>query len=376
MTLETNTASIPENYFLKLSNGEYVQYHREPVTNQEKVSVGRITPTRVKTYGGTDPAFIWNTQAIRYTASGVDLFKDYNNNCFIDIYESLINPNKCRIVGINGRNVHIGSSCFSIYEVSTKEKSFVTNENRLIFVDISGTYIVSTQQNPIDDVVSTYEKDGKFSFKGSVIKFSSIYGNRLINDQPITSDDFFDSDSSSQCRSPQNSNKKPTGIFSLNCSHKTPIFIGTNFAPVTKLYPAMQQIEQISGVKLTSPPPSEQSVIKRISDILGLGMMSDLLAVKNGRIYFVDITPAALRGEIPGIVWSLADATLFYSYAYPLHNFIPMTDQGIQWTNYIQACSNIDLLVKNGVLKEYILDMSAEAKENRRQIAAQIWENI
>ncbi len=367
-------SKINDDSFLKISNNEYIQYHHEPAADQVKANVGRITSTHVRTYGGVYPDSLWKIQAISYSDSGVILIKDCNNNCFIDIYESPNNPNKCRVIGINGRNIHIESHCFSVYDVSLKEKSFMNNKNKLIFVDNSGTYIVPTEQNPIDTVVSTYAQNKKFNFKGSVIKISAIYNTRLINGQKITSNDFLNDDPSVSF--PQNSETITPEAFLLNCSSKTPVFIGGIFAPITKLYPAMQQIERITDVKLTTPPPSEKSVKKRIADILGLGVMADMLAIKDGKVYLADVTPSALRGEIPGIVWSLADAALFYSYAYPLQNFIPMTDQGINWADYTSICLNIDLLVRSGALKDYIFDISPEAVTNRKQIAAQPWDNI
>lgn len=363
--------------FLKISNNEYAQYHYEPVANQTGASVGRITDTHIRTFGGVYPDFMWNIQLISYAVNSVIFFKDCNNNCFIDIYESRENPNKCRIIGTNGRDIHVGHYCFSIYDVLLGENSFTENDNKLIFVDSTGTYIVSAAQNPIDVVVSVYVKTKRFDFKGQVIKISSIYGNRLINDRQITSNDFSDGDNLPPPNpSQQNAEMKLTGTFLLNCSRRTPAVIGTIFAPLTKLYPAMLQIEKITEVKLTSPPPSKKSIIKRIVDLLGLGIMGDMLTVKDGKVYLLDVTPTAFRGEIPGIVWSLADAAIFYSYAYPLQNFIPMTDQGIQWSDYVKTCTEIDLLVKTGMLKEYIFDTSAQAILNRKQIAAQPWDNI
>lgn len=372
---ETSTKVNVGDSFLKISNEEYVQYHYEPAGEIPKISVGRITPTHVRTYGGNYPDPIWNIQTIIYVESHVILFKDCRNNCFIDIYESSTNPNKCRIIGKNGRNIHIGPYCFSIYDVSPKEKSFVEDENKLIFVDNSGTYIVSATQNPVDAVIDTYEKNGKFYLKGNVIAISAIYGNRLIKGKQITSEDFSNDDFLVQPAS-QNPEIKSSGTFLLNCSYKTPAFIGTIFAPVTKLYPAMQQIEKITDVKLTSPPPSEKSVKKRIADILDLGVIADMLVIRDGKVYLADITPATTRGKIPGTVWSLSDMALFYSYAYPLQNFIPIIDQGIQWADYEKVCLNIDLLVRNGLLKDYVFDTSAEAIVKRKQIAAQPWDNI
>ena len=372
---ETNTKVNIGDSFLKISNDEYVQYHYEPIASPSKASVGRITSTHVRTYGGDYPNSVWNIQTIIYAGSHVILFKDCGNNCFIDIYESSNNQNKCRIIGKNGRNMHIGPYCFSVYDVSPNEKSFMEDENKLIFVDNSGTYIVSAAQNPIDAVADMYEKNGKFSFKGNVIAISAIYGNRLINDHQITSEDFSNDDFLVQPSS-QNPGIKSIGTFLLNCSYKTPAFIGTIFAPVTKLYPAMNQIEKITNIKLTSPPPSEKSVIKRIADILELGVIADMLMIRDGKVCLADVTPAALRGEIPGIVWNLPDAALFYSYACPLQNFIPITDQDINWADYKKACLNIDLLVRSGMLKDYMFDISAEAVVKRKQIAALPWDNI
>ncbi|MBO6056178.1 MAG: hypothetical protein J6P84_04330 [Alphaproteobacteria bacterium] len=326
--------------FFKLSDNEFIQYRYEPLAGHENVTIGQNTPTRIKTYRELDPGKIQmrDIQAISYTASRVNLFKDLRNNCCIDIYVSNFNPNKCRIVGENGRNIYIKipairdnkgkevetkdrsteSYCFSVYDVSAKKKGLVENENKLIFVDNSGTYIVSATQNPLDTVIDKYNEDKKFNFSGSVIKVSAIYGGVSVDGRPITPDDFWDEDSRIQSVSSQNSETKPTGTFLLNCSIKTPVFIGMTFAPVTKLYPAMLQIEEITKVKLISPPPSEKSVIKRVADILGV--MADILTIKDGIIYLVDALPIALN--------------------------------------------------------EYMFDMSLEAMINRELIAVRPWDNI
>ncbi len=365
-----------DDCFLKVSKGVYVQYHSEPALGNRKVKISRFTSTYVKTYGETEPSSVWNMQTINYTASNVNLFKDYDNNCCIDIYESFSNPNKCRIVGINGKNIHIGPHCFSIYDVSNKEKSFVQDEPRLIFLDNSGLYIVSAQKNSIDKIIDTYRREKSFEFQNPVIEISAIYGNRTINGKAITADDFLDESFSFQPSCSEFPNTRLGKTFFLNCSFKTPMIIGLLFGPVTKLYPALQQIEQISAVKLTSPPPSEKSVIKRISEILGLEAISDMLVIRDGKVYLVDVAQAVLRGEIPGITWSVDDVAQFYDYANALQNFIPLIDQKLQWANRVQACLNIDLLVKTGMIKEYLFDTSMQALTNRQQIAMQMWEDI
>lgn len=328
--------------FFKLSDNEYIQYRYEPFTGYDNVTIGQNTPTRIKTYRELDPdkIQIWNIQAISYTTSCANLFKDLHNNCCLDIYDPNFNPNKCRIFGTNGRNIHFKlpavrdnkgkevetrgrkrrfeSYCFSVYDVSAKEKGLVENENKLIFVDNSGTYIVSSTQNPIDMVVDKYKENKKFNFNGSIIKISAIYGGISVNGRPITSDDFLNNAPSVKSDPPQNSETKSTGTFLLNCSRKTPVFIGMIFAPVTKLYPAMLQIEEITRVKLSMPPPSEKSVIKRVADILGI--VTDMLMIKDGIVYLVGVAPIALN--------------------------------------------------------EYMIDMSPEAIVNRELIATRPWDNI
>jgi len=376
------TANVSD-YFLKISDNEYVLYHHEPMIDRSNSSIGRLTSTHVKTYGGVYPDSIRNIQTINYAESNTILFKDYSNNCFLDIYESMSNPNKCRIIGINGQNIHIGSSCFSTYDVALKEESFVGNEDKRIFVDNGGTYIVSTARNPLNEVIDYYEKNKKFNFKGSVIKISAIYGKRLIDDlgpHKITSQNFLNGDFPVQTLSLRNSNETSNRIFLLNCSFKTPAAIGSIFAPLTKLYPAMMQIEQITGVKLTTPPPSKKSVIKRISDILGLGIITDALAMKDGKVYLVDIASAAIHGIFYPIIYNYDDACSFYksfhNYIYPLQNFIPIAYQGVAWEEYTKAFSDIYQLVCNGGLKGHLLDTSEEAQTIRKQIAAQPWDNI
>ena len=63
---ETNTKVNIGDSFLKISNDEYVQYHYEPIASPSKASVGRITSTHVRTYGGDYHNSVWNIQTIIY----------------------------------------------------------------------------------------------------------------------------------------------------------------------------------------------------------------------------------------------------------------------------------------------------------------------
>eukprot|EP00833_Pecoramyces_ruminatium_P010726 jgi/Orpsp1_1/1184758/evm.model.c7180000090880.1 len=61
------------------------------------------TPTHIYTYPDGDPNDLREIQKIDYTKSNVTFYKDNKNNkCCIDIYDDQTNPNKCRIIGLNG----------------------------------------------------------------------------------------------------------------------------------------------------------------------------------------------------------------------------------------------------------------------------------
>jgi len=128
----------------------------------------------------------------------VTLYRNQDNTCFIILQ---IKNNKFGVIyGVNGHQIQIDrNNSFFIYEVSEKVGSFTDNTSRLIYIDWIGLYIVSATQNPLENIIETYNKDkekdiinGKFNFKGSILSISSLNGNITINGKPFTEDNFFD----------------------------------------------------------------------------------------------------------------------------------------------------------------------------------------
>jgi len=174
----------------------YLQYHYV-ISNNSKV--GYATPTTVKTITGDDLR-CWNDIAeIRYANDvsydklenpKVILYRNKDNSCYIILR---IGGNKHGVFyGINENNVELGGKSFSVYDVSEDVGSFSDGVSRLIYVDESGLYFVLKAENPVEDVIDTYKKEGKFEFKGSVIKVSAINGSITLDGESITKDNFFD----------------------------------------------------------------------------------------------------------------------------------------------------------------------------------------
>jgi len=280
-----------KNKYIKVAENEYVQqkneYAQQNNTGHQKI---HFTPTFIKTYPDGNPACLFDIQAISYRKSGVLFFKDYENNCCIDIYDSdQNNLYKCRIIGINGYT-HFDSSfpyrrMISVYNVLSDIGSFVNNDQRLICVDSTGLYIIYASENTIESITSSKISDNTLNLSGSVIKISAFDGNKTINDQPIVSSNFTSSPSEASS----------DAVFCFNCSKETPISIGTIFAPITKIYPVMKQIEDLTNISLKSLPPSEKSAKKRIADIIGVH--EDQIYMKNGKAYLIEVRVFPDSGE-------------------------------------------------------------------------------
>jgi len=112
----------------------------------------------------------------------------YVNSCSIIIR---IKNKQAVIYGVNGRNIEIGCNSFSVYEVEDIG-SFTDNISRLIYVDYSGLYFVPRAENSVESIINAYQKEGRFSFKGSIIKVSTFDGSITLNNNPITENNFFD----------------------------------------------------------------------------------------------------------------------------------------------------------------------------------------
>jgi len=277
--------------FTEVVIDEYVQQNCVKMKNfQLKRS---FTPTHIKTYPNGDPSCLMDVQAINYTKRGVLLFKDYENNCCIDIYdEKQSNPYKCRIIGINGGTYHgdnnFDNSYYSIYETLPDVGSFVDKKPYLIYIDYTGLYIISAKKYSIQHIVENHCNFlESLKHEGSIIKISALDEKRTINNQPIVSENFAKSNAVE---------KNTKAFFGLNCSKDTPISYKNTFAPITNCYPLLNQLEVLTGLKLKTIAPSEKSAKKRIAEVLSVN--EDQIFVKDGSAYLIDVKEKILNNKI------------------------------------------------------------------------------
>ncbi len=210
---QANPQQFQENRFIKIEfegvkgyasaptgavlNNTYMQYHYAPSNNSK---IGRATPTTVVTVT-RDDLKSWNDiSEIRYANDvsydqlenpKVILYRNKDNSCYI-ILRTNDGKKYGVFYGLNERNVEIGRNSFAVYDVSEDVGSFTDGVERLIYVDESGLYFVPRAKNPVEDVIKTYQNEGKFNFEGSVIKVSAIDGTIIWNGEPVTEDNFFD----------------------------------------------------------------------------------------------------------------------------------------------------------------------------------------
>ena len=209
---QANSQQSEENRFIKIEfegdrgyngaltgavlNNTYQQYHYD-LSNNSKM--GRATPTTVVTVTRDDLRG-WNDIAeIRYANDvsydklenpKVILYRNRDNSCYIILR---IEENKHGVFyGTNERNIEVGRSSFAVYDLSEDVGSFTDSVARLIYVDESGLYFVPKEENSVENVTDSYQKEGKFKFEGSVVKVSAIDGTITLNGEPITKDNFFD----------------------------------------------------------------------------------------------------------------------------------------------------------------------------------------
>ncbi|MBO6056138.1 MAG: hypothetical protein J6P84_04115 [Alphaproteobacteria bacterium] len=188
-----NPQQLEENRFIK-DNG-YRQYHYVPSNNSK---IGRATPTTIISV--TDDLKCWNDIAeIRYANDmsydklenpKVILYRNRDNSCYIILR---IDGNKHGVFyGTNERSIEVGRSSFAVYDLSEDVGSFTDSVARLIYVDESGLYFVPKAENSVENVIDSYQKEGKFKFEGSVVKVLAVDGTITLNGEPITKENFFD----------------------------------------------------------------------------------------------------------------------------------------------------------------------------------------
>ena len=338
-----------ESYFVKVANNEYVLQHGEKAENLgiNKSGYGAVapidavyTPTHIFTYPDGTPSLFRNIQKIEYTESNATFYKDMKTRkCCIDILDDKENAKKCRIIGVNGHNITGKYNNFEVYNVAEEANSFTDSKQRLIYIDHTGLYIVSEKENPIKDISKNYIQNRKFDFKGEIIKISAIDGKREVSG--------FDE------------NKK--AIFAFNCPSDTPISFGIEATPV------MKQIEEITGVKLVTPPPSEKAALKRMAEILDIPV--EVLVFKDRQVKLAekvtvnDIKPTTLSSSSNRISFSIP----------PSKNPFVERLKGIIPVAVDTRGGTIDIELKEKA-SNYKFDTSDEAKKRRKEIALKPWD--
>lgn len=361
-----------EDYFVKVADNEYVLQHGErskdllSSTNvfEEVAPVDAVyTPTHIFTYPDGNPAHFRNIQKIDYTESNVTFYKDIKSRkCCIDIYDDEKNPNKCRIIGVNGHNITgKDNNNFEVYDVAEEANSFTDSKQRLIYVDHSGLYIVEKDKNAVEDISKNYIPNGKFGFNGEIIKISAIDGKREVSG--------FDE------------NKK--AIFAFNCPSNAWVSFGIETTPFIK------QIEEITGVKLVTPPPSEEAALKRMAEILDVP--EELLVVEDGQVKLIGGVRAKLSfGNIDIKLGSnnFSDsnlATALKNAASNTSHFSGFSGLPAQKNPFVDKLKGVIPLATNVGIREvyneviekgkmYKFDRSPEAQQRRKEIALKPWD--
>lgn len=356
-----------ESYFVKIANDEYVLQQGKSIQGDggKSIAVRVYTPTHVFTYQDGDPAFFRNIQKIDYTKSNVTFVKDIKSRkCCIDIYD-VSNPNKCRIIGTNG--FEWGN--LEIYEVEGEANSFIDNKQRLIFVDNSGLYIVEKGENLISKFPLYFSIHGSFrtnSIDGGVIKISAIDGKREATG--------FDE------------NQKE--IFAFNCPSDAPVSFEVEATPV------MKQIEEITGVKLITPPPSEEAALQRMADILDI-LPVELLVIDDGQVKLankVQIISSTAQWNLSLGMKPLSTATPKFSFSSGssttssnslsdilknIGNDVWIDNPLIDKLKGIIGVSSKKSVITKGMLekvRDYKFDTSPEAQKRRKEIALKPWD--
>ncbi|MCR4555474.1 MAG: hypothetical protein K5766_01535 [Alphaproteobacteria bacterium] len=350
-----------EDYFVKVADNEYVLQHGEKSKDlgTYDIGIGRpvaavdavYTPTHIFTYPDGTPAHFRNIQKIDYTESNVTFYKDIKSRkCCIDIYDDEKNPNKCRIIGVNGHNITgKDNNNFEVYDVAEEANSFTDSKQRLIYVDHSGLYIVEKDKNAVEDISKNYTPNGKavediyknyipngkFGFNGEIIKISAIDGKREVSG--------FDE------------NKK--AIFAFNCPSNAWVSFGIETTPFIK------QIEEITGVKLVTPPPSEEAALKRMAEILDVP--EELLVFEGGQV------------KLTGRIINFISGSGFSSYNTTTTTSNPLANRLEGVIPFVSGFNGSQVTVDQKVIKgvqNYKFDTSPEAQQRRKEIALKPWD--
>jgi len=341
-TICLSFSCFAEDYFVKVAKDEYVlQYGEKSKTSFNDIIVDAVyTPTYIFTYPDGTPSLFRDIQKIDYTKSNVTFVKDIKTRkCCIDIYDDKNNPNKCRIIGMNGRVISMNADNIEVYEVTDEANSFTDSTPRLIYIDHTGLYIVPEKGNSIRKISENYPSRRTFNFEGEIIKISAINGKREMS-----------------------------GV-NFNCKND----VSTPFEENSEFTPVMEQIKKITEIKPKIAPPSEESALKRISEILNVP--EELLVIEDGEVFLVDTRAAAALGgnatKYPASLYGI----LFNSYVLELKKFISVKKdlpQSILKKAYDKI---ISMTGHEGQgIKEYKFDTSDEAKKRRREIALKPWD--
>lgn len=173
----------------------YRQYHHVFSGNS---MIGQATPTIVKTSSKTSKSWS-DISEIRYANNTsydavknpkVILYRNKDNSCYIILQ---IKENKHGVIyGLNEKIVETENGSFLVYEISQDVNSFTDGAARLLYVDNTGLYIVTKDDNSIEEVISRPKEEGQLKFDGHVIKVSAIDGSITLDGEAITEDNFYD----------------------------------------------------------------------------------------------------------------------------------------------------------------------------------------
>ena len=156
----------------------------------------------------------------------------------------------------------------------------------------------------------------------------------------------------------------------------------------------MKQIEEITGVKLITPPPSEEAALQRMADILDI-LPVELLVIDDGQVKLANkvqiISSTAQFNPSLGIK-PLSTATPKFSFSSGssttssnslsdilknIGNDVWIDNPLIDKLKGIIGVSSKKSVITKGMLekvRDYKFDTSPEAKKRRKEIALKPWD--